>query len=162
MKHDDKLTIVGPEPEKKDFSFISSVNIEAVLLMAKYDKKFRKLLFKDREKALEETGIPFTKNELLLIKQIDQKQLKKTISSFEIKGINKHSLSNWKKAASVILLISGLISSTISCSENVKGITQDEKIQKDQNQTTTKPEQKPRPYDEDRITRGISIDRFRD
>ena len=104
---DDKLTIVGPEPTKPFFKKPQKkVNIEALLLMAKYDDDFKKKLLTDREKALAECGINFTTSEKLLLTNISDNQLTENINEFRVPGVTKKSLPNWTKAAVVILLLS--------------------------------------------------------
>lgn len=49
---DDKLTIVGPEPAGISMAVPGTVNIVALLLMARYDDQFRSLLLSDRVRAL--------------------------------------------------------------------------------------------------------------
>jgi hypothetical protein len=113
----DKLTIVGPEPEKPEKRGPSKrLNIEAVLLMAKYDAGFRTTLFDDREKALAETTLDFSPGEKLLLSNISDEQLTQNIREFQVPGIGKRSLSNWAKAAAVVLLLSSLSLADMSCS----------------------------------------------
>ena len=112
----DKLTIVGPEPSGTDTkSSQRKVNIEALLLMAKYNNDFQKKLIEDREQALIDSGIEFSKGEKTLLKNIKINKLKEYIKSFEIKGITKKSLKSWACAASVVLLISSFF---IKCSDS--------------------------------------------
>lgn len=104
---DDKLTIVGPEPSGyENKTQQRKVNIEALLLMAKYDVNFQQFLLDDRKKALSESCIDFSEGEKMLLKSITNNQLKEHIKCFEIKGITKKSLKNWACAASIILLVS--------------------------------------------------------
>lgn len=101
------ITIVGPKREKgkKPLGF-RSVNIEALLLMAKYDKAFRKRLLEDREITLEESKLEFSEKERAILLTIENKQLQDTIRSFSVPGIKKKSLPNWKTAAAVLVLLS--------------------------------------------------------
>lgn len=121
MDEDDKLTIVGPEPSRKKGLFKpGSVNIESLLLMAKYDASFREKLLTDRDSALADCDIPLSDTEKFILKAIDNKQLSHTIDTFEIKGITKKSLPNWKMAAAVVMLVSTLLLSSNKCySDNV-------------------------------------------
>lgn len=98
---DDKLTIVGPRTKTPQ----KSVNVEALLLMAKYDDDFRQKLFSDREKALKESGIDFTPGEKLLLANITDEQLAENIDEFRVPGVTKRSLATWTKAAAVVLLL---------------------------------------------------------
>lgn len=110
------LTTVGPEPvgSNGDKS-LRKVNIEALLLMAKYNDNFQKKLIEDRKQALIDSGIEFSKGEKTLLKNIEIKKLKEYIKSFEIKGITKKSLKSWASAASIIMLLSSLL---IKCGYN--------------------------------------------
>ena len=121
--NDDKLTILGPEPTApEERSPQKRVNIEALLLMAKYDEGFKERLFEDRDKALTESGIDFTPGEKLLLTNISDQQLEENIKEFRVPGVTKKSLSNWAKAAAVILLLSSL---TLACTERNVGRTLD-------------------------------------
>jgi hypothetical protein len=98
---------VGPEPSGTDNgSKQRRVNIEALLLMAKYDKDFYQKLLEDRNQALIDSGIDFSKGEKNLLLNIEKDKLKKYIKNFEIKGITKNSLKSWARAASVVLFLS--------------------------------------------------------
>ncbi|MCP4132190.1 MAG: hypothetical protein GY754_14560 [bacterium] len=106
---DDKLTIVGPEPSgdgsrKKQKSF----NIEALMLMAKYDAGFREKLFSNRDSAISESGIDFSAGEKLLLKNISVEQLEKNITEFRIPGVTRKSLPSWRTAASILVLLSSM------------------------------------------------------
>ncbi|MBN1185051.1 MAG: carboxypeptidase-like regulatory domain-containing protein [Bacteroidales bacterium] len=104
MKH--KITIVGPKPEKRSlYKRPEGAKFEALLLMAKYNKTFRSQLIADREKTLQDSGFDLDEKERYILQGIDNKQLLSTIRSFQVPGINKKSLSNWKTAAAVLLLI---------------------------------------------------------
>ena len=106
---DDKLTIVGPEPSRfENKKHQRKVNIEALLLMAKYDKDFKKKIFADRDKAIKESGIGFSEEEIKLLKSLNDSTLKLHIDNFEVKGVTKSSLKSWATAASVILLLSSI------------------------------------------------------
>ena len=83
--------------------------------MAKYNNDFQKKLIEDREQALIDSGIEFSKGEKTLLKNIKINKLKEYIKSFEIKGITKKSLKSWACAASVVLLISSFF---IKCSDS--------------------------------------------
>jgi len=85
------------------------VNIEAILLMAKYDDSFKKMLFNDREKALLDSGINFTPGQRMLLTNITDEQLAQNIDEFRIPGVTKKTLPNWAKAAAVILLLSSIM-----------------------------------------------------
>ncbi len=113
---DDKLTIVGPEPMNPGPDKTPrKVNMEALLLMAKYDKDFQKRLFNNRDEALKESGIEFSNSEKALLTSIKNPLLKKYIRNFEIKGITGKSLKSWSCAASIVLLVSSLL---IHCSDS--------------------------------------------
>lgn len=102
-----KLTIVGPEPEKHiRIRSNKSLHMEAFLLMAKYNKKFRKTLIKNPDKAISQSGIHLSENEKLLLTSMNSTQLLNLIKVFQVNGITKKSLSNWKVAATIILLLS--------------------------------------------------------
>lgn len=101
------LTIVGPQSEKPRYkSKYNSIRFEAMLLMAKYNKKFRKALISNREKAVEQSGIRLDENEVRLLFSIDNKSLLKSIKVFSIPGVKRRTLPTWKAAAAVIFLIS--------------------------------------------------------
>jgi peptidoglycan-associated lipoprotein len=120
---DDKLTIVGPEPtnpeEKRPHK---KVNIEALLLMAKYDEGFKERLFADREKVLSGSGLDFSPGEKLLLANISNKQLAANIEEFRVPGVNRNSLASWTKAAAVVLLLTSIALSSYGCSI-IKGST---------------------------------------
>lgn len=116
-KLDDKLTIVGPEPTASESKMpAGKLNIEALLLMAKYDRGFREELFKDRKKALAASGLELTAGERVLLTNISDEQLSKNIKEFRVPGVSRTSLPSWAKAAAVVLLLSSLALSDISCS----------------------------------------------
>jgi hypothetical protein len=116
-KEDDKLTIVGPEPSaSKSKMPAGKLNVEALLLMAKYDRGFREELFRDREKALAASGLELTAGERVLLSSISDEQLSQNIQEFRIPGVSGTSLPSWAKAAAVVLLLSSLALSDISCS----------------------------------------------
>jgi hypothetical protein len=105
-----KLTIVGPEPSGDDnFSTPARVNIEALMLMAKYDGAFRELLFSDRAKALEQSGISFSQSEKLMLSVLPLDKLRSGIEEFNINGINSESLPSWKETAAVLMLVMSVI-----------------------------------------------------
>ena len=125
---DEKLTIVGPEPTgpyKKNPQ--KKYNIETLLIMAKYNKKFRKELFENREKTLKESGLSLTGSEKILLMNISNKQLKENINEFRLPGVTKNSHPNWKRAVSVLVLVSTLLSTSLSfMCQTSKGIEPDE------------------------------------
>ena len=102
---DDKLTIVGPEPSGKGRSAPSRVNIEALLLMAKYNDEFRQLLLSDRARAIEECGMSFSDAERLLLKSVPRDKLEASIESFSMEGVTRETLPSWKEAAAIVLLV---------------------------------------------------------
>jgi hypothetical protein len=105
-----KLTIVGPEPsDDEKFSAPARVNIEALMLMAKYDDVFRELLFSDRAKALEQSGINFSQSEKLMLTVLPSDKLRLGIEEFMIGGISRDSLPSWKEAAAVLMLVMSVI-----------------------------------------------------
>ena len=113
---DDKLTIVGPEPSGTDKkSSQRKVNIEALLLMAKYNTDFRKKLFQRKDIAIKESDIDFSGKEIKLLKSINTSLLKQYINNFTIKCITKRSLKVWACAASIVMLLSSLL---IKCGDN--------------------------------------------
>ena len=113
---DERFKIDKPETIKPDFKpHQRNVNIEALLLMAKYNTDFRKKLFQHRDNAIKESGIDFSDEEIKLIKSIDTSLLKKYINSFTVKGITKRSLKSWACAASIVMLLSSLL---IKCGDN--------------------------------------------
>lgn len=116
----DKLTIVGPEPTEIEESILPErVNIEALMLMAKYDEDFRKKLLEDRERAIAESGIDFSRTELFLLKNLSGNQLEESVREFRVPGITRKSLPNWKKASAVIILLSAFILPTLDCTSSV-------------------------------------------
>lgn len=123
MDHE-KITIVGPEPINGHSPELKKVNIEAFLLMAKYDDDIAHLVFTDRQKAIKQSKIKFTKSEKFLLTSLTDKQLRKNIESLNISGVTKRSLPSWKKATAVIMLIATILTTTISaCKKPVsKGI----------------------------------------
>ena len=113
---EDKLTIVGPEPDdSRNNSFRKKVNVEALLLMARYNKKFRKKLITDRKAAIEQSGLTLSRAEKLLLNSISNEKLEQNIKEFRLKGINRKSLPSWTRAVSVVMLISTLATSVIGC-----------------------------------------------
>ncbi|MCP4138302.1 MAG: hypothetical protein GY754_45490 [bacterium] len=85
------------------------VHIESLFLMARYDSEFKQQLLEDRETALRESGIPFTPGEVMLLEGINREKLEQTIEEFSVPGITKKSLSNWRAAAAVILLLTSVL-----------------------------------------------------
>ena len=113
---DDKLTIVGPEPtQPRDVGRSRKLNIEAVLLTAKYDPSFRARLLADRDKALEESGLNLSPGEKLLLGSISDEQLAQNIREFRAPGISSKSLSKWTAAAALLLLLSSLSLANLRC-----------------------------------------------
>lgn len=111
-----KLTIVGPEPTAPEGNRRSKgVNIEALLLMGKYDARFRKKLFADRAKALAQTGLGFSAGERLLLSHISDEQLSQNIKEFRVAGVSRKSLPTWARAAAVVLLLTSLLLSDTTC-----------------------------------------------
>lgn len=116
----DRLTIVGPEPDDDTIAKkLDKVNIEALMLMAKYDDDFRKLLIEDREKALSESGIKFSAMERMLLMKISAEKLSGNIDQFHIPGITGTSLGNWRKAAAVIMLATSVLFVAPNCQRSV-------------------------------------------
>jgi hypothetical protein len=116
----DKLTIVGPEPTENEGNILpKKVNIEALMLMAKYDEDFRKKLLEDRDRAIAESGIGFSRTELFLLKNLSSNQLEESIREFRVPGITRKSLPSWKKASAIIILLSAFIIPTLDCTSNV-------------------------------------------
>ena len=110
------LTIVGPEPSGSEGKTGQrKVNIEALLLMAKYNTDFRKKLFQHRDIAIKESGIGFSDGEIKLITSINTPLLKQYINNFTVKGITKRSLKGWACAASIVMLLSTLL---IKCGDS--------------------------------------------
>jgi hypothetical protein len=83
--------------------------------MAKYDEDFYKKLFDDRVSALEETGLPLSQGEKLLLNSISDEQLARNISEFRVPGITRKSLASWAKAAAVVVLLSSLALNDPGC-----------------------------------------------
>ena len=102
---DDKLTIVGPEPSSRGSSVPARVNVESLLLMAKYNDEFRELLLSDRIRAIEECGIDFSDAEKLLLTSLPREKIISSIELFSMEGITRDSLPTWKEAAAVVLLV---------------------------------------------------------
>ena len=129
---DEDLTIVGPEPSApKRKSRRKRLNVEAILLMAKYDEEFQKKLFADRGAALDETDQTLSQGEKLLLNSISDEQLSRNIREFRVPGVSRKSLSGWAKAAAVVLLLSSLTLTDPGCDlvvepEDVKGSTSDD------------------------------------
>ncbi|MCP4138298.1 MAG: hypothetical protein GY754_45470 [bacterium] len=88
---------------------MNKINIESLFLMAKYDNEFKKELLEDRETALHESGIPFTSGELTLLAGINREKLEQTIDEFSVPGITGKSLSNWRAAAAVLMLLASVL-----------------------------------------------------
>ena len=116
-----KLTIVGPEASHNDETSqnVSQVNIESLMLMAKYDDDFRDLLLNDRERAMAESGITFTPSEKMLLTHVGKEKLAQTIEEFSVPGITKKSLSNWRAAAAVLVLITTVLLGIPACTPGV-------------------------------------------
>jgi len=113
---DEELTIVGPEPSSpKRRGRRKRLNVEAILLMAKYDEEFQTKLLADRSTALEETGLDLSQGEKLLLSSISDEQLSRNIREFRVPGISRRSLSSWAKAAAVLLLLSSLTLTDLNC-----------------------------------------------
>lgn len=127
---DDKLTIVGPEPSGREGSVPARVNIEALLLMAKYDEVFRKLLLTDRRRAIDECGIDFSDAERRLLSSVPPGKLEAGIASFSIKGVSRDSLPDWKEAAAVVLLIMTMLVGSSCGTGQVRGIEADARPKK--------------------------------
>jgi hypothetical protein len=112
----DRLTIVGPEPDDDVIAKkLDKVNIEALMLMAKYDDGFRRLLIDDRDRALAESGIKFSPMERMLLLKISAEKLSGNIEEFHVPGITRSSLANWRKAAAVILLVTSALFVAPNC-----------------------------------------------
>lgn len=112
----EKLTIVGPINTSDNSSKVSTKNnLDAIFIMAKYNREFKESILIDKEKAITEAGFILTKSENLVINNIDTNKLKKIIDFFKIPGITKKSLSNWRSAAAIVLLVSSLAMTTESC-----------------------------------------------
>ena len=126
---DDKLTIVGPEPSGRGRSTPARVNIEALLLMAKYDDQYRRLLLEDRARALAECGIRFSKSELILLTGLSREKLAAGIEEFSLPGISRESLPSWKEAAAIVMLVMSVIvgSSVQGADEPTRGIAPDQR-----------------------------------
>jgi hypothetical protein len=123
---DDKLTIVGPGPSGGKQSAPARVNIEALLLMAKYNDGFRDLLLSDRPRALAESGIAFSGPELRLLASVPRGKLESSIDEFSISGVTRESLASWKEAAAIIMLVmTVLVGSSCQDAPAVKGIIPD-------------------------------------
>ena len=121
---DDKLTIVGPEPTGTvSKTAHKKINIDALLLMAKYDEDFKEKLLNDRETALTDSGIDFSAGEKMLLNNISDEQLAENILEFRVAGVTKKSLPSWAKAAAVILLLSSLM---ITSADDAKAGTKDD------------------------------------
>jgi hypothetical protein len=113
---DEDLTIVGPEPTSpKKRGRRKRMNVEAIMLMAKYDEDFQQKLLADRSRTLEETGLDLSQGEKLLLTSISDEQLSRNISEFRVPGVSRKSLANWAKAAAVILLLSSLTLTELGC-----------------------------------------------
>ena len=95
---DRKITIVGPEPTPPHRgNSPRKVNIDAVLLMAKYDESFRRRLLADRGAVLKETGLDLSLGEELLLLHVPDEQLEQDIEEFRIPGVSRSSLASWAK-----------------------------------------------------------------
>lgn len=116
-----------------------SVNIEAFLLMAKYDNDIAQLVFSHREKAMTLSGIEFSKSERFLLSALSDNQLKKNIENLNLKGVSKKSLPSWKKATAVIMLLASILTATIaSCPGPVStGVTPEPTPTEEPNPTPT-------------------------
>jgi hypothetical protein len=113
---DEDLTNIGPEPPApKPRGPRRRLNVEAILLMAKYDEEFQKKLFTNRQAALEETGLNLSQGEKLLLSSISDEQLSQNIREFRVPGVNRKSLSNWARAAAVLLQLSSLALTETGC-----------------------------------------------
>ncbi|MCP4135821.1 MAG: hypothetical protein GY754_32940 [bacterium] len=77
--------------------------------MAKYDTVFKERLLEERESALNGSGVEFTSVEKMLLMNIDNEKLLRTIDEFTVPGISKKSLPNWRAAAAVIMLLSSVL-----------------------------------------------------
>jgi len=111
-----KITIVGPVNSPNDeLNKSLKNNIDAIFLMAKYNKKFKEIFLKNKENAINEVGFNLSKSEKLIIDNIGEKKLKKIIESYKFPGVTKKSLINWKSAAAVLLLLSSLAITTEGC-----------------------------------------------
>ncbi len=127
---DDKLTIVGPEPSGDRRSAPARVNVEALLLMAKYDDDFRAMLLADRARALDECGIAFSESEMMLLSSVPNAKLEVHVAEFSMKGVTRESLPSWKEAAAIIILVmTVLVGSSCQDSPAVKGIVPDRRQQ---------------------------------
>jgi hypothetical protein len=107
-------TIIEPEAtdETKMLPSLKRVNIESLLLMAKYDSVFMNSLMSNRNETLISCGIDFSPAEMMLLKSIPSSRLAKTIDEFSVAGIQKSSLASWKTAAAVLLLVAGIVLTT--------------------------------------------------
>jgi len=76
----DKVTTVGGQADRKDLPAFSS-NIEKVLLKAVEDEKFRDMLFKDRESALEQLEIQLSPQDRMILQSIPTPTLTATLTS---------------------------------------------------------------------------------
>ncbi|MFC1572071.1 hypothetical protein ACFL6M_00575 [Candidatus Eisenbacteria bacterium] len=111
-----RLTIVGPEPSGPErHGRRKRLNVETVLLMAKYDGGFHRRLFADRETALAETGLNFSPAEKLMLLSISEDQLRQSIAEFRMPGIHRESLKSWARAAAVVLLLTTLSMADFAC-----------------------------------------------
>ncbi len=102
-----KLTIVGPEPERKPDGTGNkySLNIEALLLMLKYDKSLKNKFLTDKEKTLSEVEINFTASEKFILQSLNEVTLNLTLKNFTVPLVKKNSLPSWKTAALVLALL---------------------------------------------------------
>jgi len=98
------------------------INIEALLLMAKYDESFKQKLFANRNEAMCESGLDFTPAEKMILENISDEQLKENINEFRVEGITKKSLTNWTKAAAVILLLTSLLLVDVDVEACIMGV----------------------------------------
>ena len=128
------LTIVGPEPtgpERRNRR--KRLNIETVLLMAKYDHEFPDRLFANREAALAETELSFSPAEQLMLRSISDDQLAQSIKEFHMPGITRNSLKSWAQAAAVLLMLTSLTMVDLGCdshpSHPVTGIAPEDTTQ---------------------------------
>jgi hypothetical protein len=133
---DEDLTIVGPEPTApKKRGRRKRLNVETILLMAKYDDAFHERLLADRNAALEETDLNLSQGERLLFASISDEQLSRNISEFRVPGISRKSLASWAKAAAVLLLLSSLGFAELGCDLVVKPVPETGSAPDDTTQT---------------------------
>jgi hypothetical protein len=85
------------------------MHIEALLLMARYDDGFRRLLLEDRERALRESGIAFSPAERTVLLNTSRGALESGIREFSPRGVSRESLPSWREAAAVLMLLVSLM-----------------------------------------------------